>query len=236
MTLKSLLVGASVTALAGAAQAQDLYGTAMIGGSFQATDAEPYGNNIAADADFPGAFDSGDGMVAALGLGYRVNDSFRIEGRLGFHSADFDSTQFGTGARSGAEYTLNGEIKSTTLTLEGFYDLPETAGFRPYVKAGVGVARNSYSARLGGAGVAAFDQFDGTTDGYYDNYADQTETNFSWNVGFGGSYAVSDEMTVFAEYQYVDFGTASTGQDSFTDGFRADAAAHEVMIGLRTSF
>nr|WP_067290366.1 outer membrane beta-barrel protein [Marinobacterium profundum] len=233
---KVLLVTATALGLAGTVHAEGIYGTAMIGASHQVGDSKPYGNNIAADQDFPGKFDTGDGAMGALGIGYAFNNQFRVEGRLSLHRADFDSQQFGTGARAGEEYVLNGDIKSTTLTIEGFYDIPVNDRFAPYVKAGVGVTRNRYSARLGGAGVAAFDSFDGTTDGYYDAYDDQTSTEFTWNVGFGGSLALNDQFTLFGEYQYVDFGDASTGQDAFTDGFRVNTSAHEILFGARADF
>ncbi|MBT8094654.1 MAG: hypothetical protein KJP08_07585 [Gammaproteobacteria bacterium] len=48
----------------------------------------------------------------------------------------------------------------------GFSEQASDSSFTPYVKAGLGVTDNSYSARLGGAGVAAFDPFDGVTDGF----------------------------------------------------------------------
>lgn len=231
-----LLAAATAVGISGAVQAEGLYGTAMLGLSFQATDSEPYGSNIAVDPDFPGEFSTGDGAVGALGFGYDFDGPFRVESRLGLHQADFDSQRFGTGARAGEEYVLNGDIKSTTLTVEGFYDIPTNGTIEPYVKAGVGAARNSYSARLGGAGVAAFDPFDGTVDGFYDAYPDQTSTEFTWNVGFGASVPLNDRVTLFGEYQFVSFGGASTGQDAFTDGFRVNASAHEVMFGLRADF
>lgn len=233
----TLLLGLTATlALAGTAHAEGLYGTALIGQGFQANDAEAYGNNIAVDPDFPGAFNAGDGMGGVIGLGYDFGSNLRLEGRLGFHNAEFDSTRTGTGARNGEEYTLNGELKSKTLTVEAFYDVPTASAFQPYVKAGLGVARNTYAARLGGAGVAAFDAFDGAQDGYYDAYADTTTTEFTWNVGFGGSYAVNDQLSLVGEYQYVSLGNARTGQDGFTDGFTVDAAAHEILLGVRSSF
>lgn len=231
-----LLAAAAMTGLSGAAQAQDFYGTFMLGYSQQATDAEAYGNNVAVDPDFPALFDSGDGAVGAIGIGYAFNDSFRIEGRLGFHESDFNSRRVGTGARAGEEYILNGDLKSTTLTIEGFYDIQNSTAITPYLKAGVGVSRNHYSARLGGAGVSAFDAFDGVADGYYDAYADQSSTEFTWNVGIGASVQLSEKVVGFAEYQYISLGDASTGQDSFTDGFNVDADAHEILFGIRATF
>lgn len=219
------------------ASAAGLYGSIQLGYSEQASESEPYGNNIAVDADFPAEFDAGDSVVGGVGIGYRFNDNFRLEGRLAYRNSDFNETQFGTGERNGSEYILNGEISSTTLTVEGFYDFSNSSAFTPYIKAGIGVSDNDYSARLGGAGVAAFDPYDGTTDGYYDNYADDSSTEFSWNVGFGGSYDLSDKTALYVEYQYTVFGDVRTGQDSFTDGFKIDdAAANELMVGVRINF
>lgn len=217
--------------------AEGFYATAQLGTSQQAEDSAPYGNNIAADADFPAAFDAGDGKAAGVGLGYQFNERLRVEGRIGVHKSDFDDKQVGTGSRAGEEYILNGDIKSTTLTVEGFYDFPNASRFTPYVKAGLGVSDNKYSARLGGTGVAAFDSFDGVTDGYYDSYKDGDSTEFSWNVGVGGSYAVTKKTAIYGEYQYASFGDVSTGQDSFTDGFKIDdAASNEVAVGIRVNF
>lgn len=220
------------------AMAAEMYGTVMLGYSQQASDSEPYGNNIAVDSTFPGVFDSGDGGLATFGVGYVFNEQLRLEGRLGFRRGAFNDKQPGMGERAGQDFVLNGEIESTTLSVEGFYDLPTNSTFSPYLKAGVGVSKNKYSARLGGSGVAGFfDALDGTTDGYYDDYMDQTSTEFSWNVGFGGSVPLSERTTLFAEYQYVSLGDAETKQDEFTDGFGIDgAAAHEVLVGIRGKF
>ncbi|KVX01183.1 outer membrane protein [Shewanella frigidimarina] len=218
------------------AQAEGFYTTAQFGYSQQANDVTPYGNNIATDSDFPGEFDASDSPVGGIGFGYAFNEQYRIESRLSYRDASFNDTQFGTGARDGEEYTVNGNLESTTLTIEAFYDFANSTPFTPYIKAGVGVAFNSFSTRLGGAGVAAFDTFDGAEDGYYDAYSDDNSTELSWNIGVGANFAVSKTVSVYGEYQYASFGDVNTGQDAFTDGFNIDnASAHEVMLGLRVA-
>lgn len=225
------------TGISGVTHAEGLYGTALIGKSSQATDSEPYGNNIAVDPDFPQTFDSGDGSVGTIGVGYSYNNNIRVEGRLSYRNGDFNDRKIGTGQRVGEEYILNGEIKSTSLTLEGFYDFTTTSKLKPYIKAGVGVSRNRYAARLGGAGVAAFDAFDGVEDGFYDAYADKKSTDFTWNVGLGATYAINKKINLVAEYQYISLGDGTTGQDSFTDGFQVDGAtANEFQLGIQVNF
>ncbi|MBT8080066.1 MAG: outer membrane beta-barrel protein [Gammaproteobacteria bacterium] len=235
---KKLALGIAVAlATPSIALAEGFYATGQLAFSEQANDSRPIGQNIAADPDFPGKFDAGDATVGGIGIGYKVSEQFRIEGRISHRDSSFNDRQIGTGARDGEEYILNGALESTTFTVEGFYDFANESSFTPYVKAGVGVSDNSYSARLGGAGVAAFDPFDGVTDGYYDAYADGDSTEFSWNVGVGGNFDVSDSVSFYGEYQYVSFGDVSTGQDAFTDGFEIeDAAANEFVLGIRISF
>lgn len=219
------------------AAAEGFYATAQIGVSQQASNSEPFGNNIAVDADFPGEFDAGDGLTGGLGVGYMFGEHIRIEGRLGHREGSFNERQVGTGERAGEEYVLNGNIESTAFTVEVFHDFSNDSRLTPYVKAGLGLSVNSYSARLGGAGVAAFDPFDGAEDGYYDNYEDGDSTELSWNAGVGSAFELSERTSIYGEYQYAAFGDARTGQDSFTDGFRIEGiAGHEVAVGLRLHF
>lgn len=229
-------VAVATLSLIGTVHADGLYGTAGIGISSQDKPSQPYGNNIAVDPDFPAEFDADDGLVGSLGIGHATDGPVRVEVRLGFHQADINDRRLGSGARSGEEYILDGDINSTSLTLEGFYDIALGSAFKPYLKAGIGVSHNRYAARLGGAGIAEFDAFDGAADGYYDAYADQSSTEFTWNVGVGASLTMSDRIALFGEYQYASLGDASTGQDSFTDGFQVDVTVHEVLLGLRSSF
>ena len=217
---------------------EGLYGTAQLGYSIADTDSEAYGNNIATDNDFPSSFEADNSMVGGIGLGYQFNQNLRIEGRLAKRSFDIEDSRYGTGARDGEQYILDGEFESLTMTLEGFYDFPISASFTPYAKAGIGLSKNDYSARLGGTGVAGFDAFDGKADGYYDNYADGDSSEFTWNIGAGASYALTPSTHLYGEYQYIDFGgDVQTGQDGFSDGFEInDASAHEFNLGLRYQF
>lgn len=231
VALTAVLLGSTNIALA-----DSYYVTAMIGGSDQTTDSEPYGNNIAVDPDFPGKFDSGDGNATVLALGYAYNDNFDIELRLGLRKSDFNSRKIGTGARAGEEYILDGDIASTTLTVEAVYEFSTASSFTPYLKGGIGVSHNEYSARLGGAGVAGFDAFDGTVDGFYDAYADKSSNEFTWNLGLGASVAITETLSLVGEFQVLSLGDAQTGQDAFTDGFGIESTAQEVLIGLRAQF
>lgn len=235
---KIALSVALVLAIPTLSVAEGFYTSAQLGISIPDSNSEPYGNNIAVDSTFPGEYDSDNAFVGGIGFGYRFNKNFRVEGRIGYRANDINDAKDGLGGeREGMTYVLNGEVKTTSFTAEAFYDFANATALTPYVKAGVGIAYNKYSAKLGGSGVAPFDPYDGTTDGYYDNYADGDSTEFSWNIGVGTSYAINENISIYAEYQYSSFGDVKTGQDSFTDGFKIDGInAHELMLGIRYSF
>jgi opacity protein-like surface antigen len=234
-TKKIVIVSMALTFSASLlAQTEGFYVAGQLGASQQVKDSEPYGNNIAVDDDFPATFDIDNSAVGSLGIGYILDKNIRIEGRIGYRDSDFNATRYGTGTRAGEEYILKGSVESTTFTIEGFYDFTNDSAFTPYIKAGIGLSENSYSAKLGGSGVAAFDLFDGAADGYYDSYANGDSTEFTWNFGVGVSYELSEQTSIYGEYQYASFGDAMTGQDSFTDGFKIDnLATNEVVIGIR---
>lgn len=224
-------------AFSGQVQADDWYVSGVVGKSWQAEDVSAYGNNIAVDPDFPGGFDGGDGSVYGIGLGYYLQENLRLEGRITVRDMDFDGVEFGTGARDGEEYQAVGSLESTSYMLNLIYDFSISGAVKPYVKAGLGMTSNDFSTKLGGAGVAAFDAFDGVVDGYYDLYADRSDNNFSWSLGVGADYQISEGVSLFAEYQYITQGDVATGQDDFTDGFEIDgAASNEILLGVKASF
>lgn len=250
---KKLVVGiAMALAIPSLAQAEGYYVSGQIGFSAQSTDNTATGNNLAVDDSFPASFDAGDGTVGGIGIGYVFNDNLRLEGRISYREGSFDQNKSGLAGtkadRSDLNYGLIGEIESTTYTVEAFYDFPNNSVFTPYIKAGVGVSDNSYSAKLGGSGItdggdASFDALDRTADGFYTGYADGDSTEFSWNLGFGGNIEVSDAVSVYAEYQYIVFGDVESGQDAINfgtptnDGFAIDGAdANEFTVGIRVQF
>lgn len=238
----SIAVALATTSLV---QAEGFYVTAQVGISEQSTDSKPTGNNLAVDPTFPDNFESGDGTVAGIGIGYAFNDNIRVEGRISNRDGSFDQSKMGAGDRADQAFALVGEIESTTYSVEAFYDFTNSSIFTPYVKAGVGISDNSYSAKLGGSGVAGFfDSIDGTSDGFYTGYTDGDSTEFSWNVGIGGNIEISKSTSIFLEYQYVTFGDVESGQDSLdfgggetNDGFGIDGAdANEFIVGINVKF
>ncbi len=177
--------------------------------------------------DFTG-FEADTGQSYSLGLGYRYNDNFRVETRLTQRNISFDDSVNGFSPMAGTniDIDLDGDVSSLGLSVDAFYDVGNYGGFTPYVKAGIGVAQNTYSADLY---VPAFDRSF--------SYPEDEITNMTYNVGFGGSYAVSENIDIFAEYQYTYLGEVATAKDSFGDRFvNEDFSVNEFSIGMNYSF
>ncbi len=49
-----------------------------------------------------------------------VKKRLRMEGRISYREGNFDDREFGSGARAGKEYILDGNIKSTSLPSKAF--------------------------------------------------------------------------------------------------------------------
>ena len=67
---------------------------------------------------------------------------------------------------------------------------------------------------------------------------DERRTNFAWNVGGGVAFAVNDQVSIDAQYRYVDLGytevSSNYGGESQSVGIRP--YNHEIMLGLRWGF
>ena len=70
MVLKIVMVLTIALVIPSLSMAQSFYVAPQLGYSLPTTDSEPYGNNIAADSDFPTEFEAEGSFVGGIGLGY----------------------------------------------------------------------------------------------------------------------------------------------------------------------
>ena len=147
-------------------------------------------------------FDSGTGYVVALGA---ANEAGRVEMEYGYRENDFDELKgLGPGSRD-----VDGDINSTSLMLNIYYDFLTKSGFYPFFGVGVGAA--SVEADI-------------------DNTGDEDDTVFAYQVMLGGSYTTSIGLSIDLQYRYF-----ATDDPDF-DGIDAEYRTHNLMIGLRQSF
>ncbi len=169
--------------------------------------------------------DIGDSPIISGGVGYRFNESFRTDVtasyRWGFELDEMDI--------AGTLYQA--DIESTALMVNGYYDIPVDLGaFRPFVGAGIGMARNKLDD-LAWADSTASGSIPGGT-----------ETGFAWQLMLGSTVEISDRCAIEFGYRYYDAGEIKkdAGWDNtaswYTGSATGDLQAHEAMIELTYFF
>ncbi|MGF1757218.1 porin family protein [Photobacterium sagamiensis] len=224
--LLAALIVSTPTAFAAQDDTQDPWDGFYATGAFGIN----YGDTVSGSNNIKDFTDYGNdyGESYQLGLGFRFDENFRIEGRVSHRNNDSDNTRMGFSPLAGMDVTgtVNGKLSSTSVTVDGFYDFANQTSFTPYLKAGVGVARNSYEATLF---VSEFNAGFG--------YEEETSTEFVWNVGAGVSYELTKTVDLFAEYQLQSLGEVKTATDISGDAIgNDDYLVQEVNIGLRYLF
>lgn len=184
--LINIAVAATLGLAAFAASAEDMYRGAWYavpGVSYMNTD-----NDVAAD-NGPGVF---------LKLGKELSESWDIQGGLGYSRASVDSAQF---AAAGIN-NVSGRYKQTTLGLDALY-MFSRSNFRPFLLAGLGVARNNMDYTIPTATA-----FDGS------------KTSWLANVGLGAQYLINDTFGLQADLreQWSRIGASASGVGGSASG------------------
>ncbi len=209
MTSSPSLARAAVICIAAlsptAASAQDggLY-VELFGGLSALSDAE-LGGAITGSAGF------GSGSVVGLAVGYDYRGSpFRSELEYAYRTADADP--FGGGA--------SGDLASTTLAVNGYYDFRDfgPARLTPYVGAGL-----AYVTEID------FDIAGGGAPGEYNDTG-----VFGYQLMAGASYAVSDRISLTGEVRYFDAGSQTL--NSAGGSLTADYNSLDVIFGIGLDF
>ncbi len=186
--LISLAVAATLGLAAFAASAEDLYR-----GAWYAVPGVSYLNT---DSDL----DANNGGGAFIKLGKELSPSWDIQGGLGYNRASEDTGIAGVG----------GHYKQTTLGLDALYFFSRDQ-FRPFLLAGLGVARNNVD---------------------YSNFAalqDRSKTSWLANVGVGAQYLINDAFGLQADLRHQ--WTRSNANAPGTN-FDADGTIGNTLLSL----
>lgn len=160
--------------------------------------------------------DFSEGYTGILEGGYRFDNGLRPALEVGYSTDVVDNITGGPAGRFGSGGNMN------ALTIMGVvnYDFHTGTALRPYVGAGVGLAR-LHLERVGALSAPGV---------LYDDW----DSAFAWQVGAGFSYAVAPDMDVTVGYRYLD-----TDKGTFkAAGQRAktDYSSHTALIGVRYVF
>lgn len=199
-----------------------LYGRIDVGNSWS----RDLGGDFATGTGF--GDDVGKSPIAQVGLGYQF-PWFRVEiaGALrnGYEYRASGTTQAGIVR---APLTADATVDNWTVMANAFYDIDTGTAWRPYVGAGVGLARNEISAIRS----------------TFNNVATSTElgrksSELAWAAMAGLAYEIGSNLFLDLGYRYIDMGKLETsgnftfGRGPVTEG---DLRAHEVLLGLRWVF
>ena len=137
--------------------------------------------------------------VYNLGVGYKLNDNFRSDLNIQYRNAPFSK---------------NNVVKviNKTIFLNGYYDFKNESIFTPYLTAGVGIARNNLSAKLGDVSESS-----------------SRSTAFAWNAGLGSKINVTKNIDVDFAYRY-------SGLGEVLKGSKVKLSTHEVTTGVIYNF
>ena len=136
----------------------------------------------------------GQSPVYGVGAGWRFNPQWRADLTLGWRKFKVDGIdQF--------PENVHGDVNSQVAMLTGYWDIPVDGKLKPYVGAGVGMARNSM-----GITTDSFIPGPGTilaTPG--------VKTSTAMSLAAGVSYAICEGVAIEVGYRYLDLGKFQTG-------------------------
>ncbi len=153
---------------------------------------------------------------AGYNLGFKVGNTFgafRLEGQFQYASNDLDQFEaYGLGLDA------EGDVSSTSLLVNGIYVFLPEQRLRPYVGAGIGVARVSINdAEVLGVTIA-----------------DDSDSVFAYQFMVGMEYDVGPRTALYAGYHYL----ATEDPQFQAEGggsFDAEYASSNLLVGLRYS-
>ncbi len=162
------------------------------------------------------------------GIGYQFTDVLRAD-----LSVETFKDRFGAdgGCGAGCAASFGADYRGVGVMANGYVDLATIAGFTPYVGAGLGATRLSWSDAgaayrcLGGPGTCAGEgaqAFDGGS-----------EWRFTYAVMAGVSYALNERVKIDFGYRYSDLAGGGNIRSGAMHGADDGFSRHEIRAGLR---
>jgi opacity protein-like surface antigen len=188
-----------------------------------------------------GPMNIGDPAILGLGVGYQFNAWLRAdltgEYRPGVPYHASSTTQFAGAALCPAGGTsfcgddITATVKTGLFLANGYVDVGNFYGVKPYVGAGVGLAAYQVSAMK--------DKLLYPSDAF--GFAPSASgSNFAWSLTAGAAYHLSSNLLIDINYRYVNMGTFKTGAITCNDqtpcAFESqhfNMASNDLRIGLR---
>lgn len=177
------------------------------------------GTGLANNPDFTqggreGYFNTQGHYVATAALGVYVSDAVRMEVEGSYRNSELNKLVVSNPTNN---FTISGDLQTTMVLGNLYYDFWADEQMSPYVSLGVGAAWHSGEAPIVGAGVP---QTQSSTD----------TVALAYQAGAGASFAMTSWSDLTFGYRYM----ATTGAE--ISGLETDFNAHELLVGVRLSY
>jgi len=129
-------------------------------------------------------FDPSGEFALGLVFGARVAPNVRAEVELSYSNSNVDGTKLTL--RTPGSFDSKGDLSSTSLLVNAWYDFETNSSWRPYVGGGIGYT--SVDADVDAAVAPA-------------NFSD-SDGGFSYQIGFGVTFPVGQSGTIDIGYRY----------------------------------
>ena len=174
----------------------------------------------------PGATTNGEDLKTGWAVGGAVGYQWGwLRGDLSLdYLGQRDFSERFTGACGAAcTGTLKGQFSAVPVLANIYYDIGTWKGVTPYLGAGLGVAHVQWdSLKLSGQCSGPCPSTSG--DGHW---------RFAWQVGAGVSYAVSEKVSVDADYRLLNLGSSGAGSTAQGNLAVDTMWDNEVRVSLR---
>ncbi len=152
----------------------------------------------------------------SAGVGYKVMDNARAELAYAYY---FTPTRKGSTTTTAAGQELHVKTKANiqTLMLKGYYDVADLGMAKVFVGAGIGGSRISQK----------------NFEGNFPSVKEKAKNNFSWLLGLGAGFEVTDAVTIDVQYNYQDFGKSSAKIKGVNNFDKSKYRAHAIKAGVR---
>lgn len=166
------------------------------------------------DSGYSGEIELDNAVNYGIAVGKILNENIRAELELSYREADLDefcADGYGCGSNG-----LGGELKTTLVLANVYYDFMPNDAWHPYISAGIGAAYHDGKITA--------------TSGALSASASADDTVFAYQIGTGFSYDISDTTNIMFGYRYL------SSSDPELDSFDTEYDAHELNLALRFSF
>ncbi|NTG74717.1 porin family protein [Agrobacterium rhizogenes] len=205
-----------------------------------------------ADGDYSsGRFDSdrfSDDFSGGLGVGYQFNDLFRADLTGDYFSGDYEgrtssaSPCSGSAGGTGCSTKARSSFKAGSLMVNGYVDLGTLAGFTPYVGAGLGATRISWSSVNAVGSCVDGSSSCGGSSSVSTRYPGDSDWRFTYALMAGVAYEVAPNVKLDLGYRFSHvaggdmFGYSAADSAAGAGGTMGRDGAlsrHEIRVGLR---